>query len=98
MTGVFIQGCVLGPDGSPRAGERWFTRPELGPDAVVESVLACAASALAEGCRPTAAGVALPGVVDDAAISRAAAISGSGRRRAISWSRSAKHPNLPIQV
>ncbi|MFC8761380.1 ROK family protein [Streptomyces sp. NPDC057193] len=94
--GAFIQGCVLGPDGSPRASERWFTRPERGPDAVVDSVLACAAS-LAQGCRPAAAGVALPGVVDDAS-GRAVRATALGWHGIPVQDWVAEHLDLPVAV
>ncbi|WP_405851242.1 ROK family protein [Streptomyces sp. NBC_00090] len=93
---AFIQGCVVGPDGSPHSRERWFTRPERGPDAVLESVLACAAS-LAERCRPTAAGVALPGVVDDAS-GRAVHATALGWHGIPVQDWVAEHLDLPVAV
>ncbi|MFJ5833657.1 ROK family protein [Streptomyces sp. NPDC093089] len=63
--GAYIKGCVLGPDGVLRDRERWFSRPERGPDAVLETVLECAA-ALARRSGAVAAGIVVPGVVDDA--------------------------------
>ncbi|MEU0403277.1 ROK family protein [Streptomyces sp. NPDC006197] len=62
--GAYIKGCVLGSDGILRDRERWFTRPERGPDAVLETVLECAAT-LARRSRAVAAGIVVPGVVDD---------------------------------
>ncbi|MEU9858061.1 ROK family protein [Streptomyces sp. NPDC047974] len=62
--GAYIKGCALGPDGILRERERWFTRPERGPDAVLETVLECAAT-LARRSRAVAAGIVVPGVVDD---------------------------------
>ncbi|WP_455352150.1 ROK family protein [Streptomyces sp. SYSU K217416] len=62
--GAYITGCALGPDGVLRDRERWFTRPERGPEAVLETVLTCAAT-LAERSHATAAGIVVPGVVDD---------------------------------
>ncbi|WP_369142704.1 ROK family protein [Streptomyces sp. R44] len=64
--GAHIKGCVLGPDGVLRERERWFTRPERGPDAVLETVLESAAT-LAHRGRAVAAGIVVPGVVDDTA-------------------------------
>ncbi|MER5307713.1 ROK family protein [Streptomyces sp. NPDC002773] len=94
--GTLIRGCVLGSDGSPRATERWFTRPERGPDAVVESVLASAAS-LAERCRPLAAGVALPGVVDEAS-GRAVRATALGWHGIPVRDWVAEHLDLPVAV
>lgn len=63
--GAYIRGCVVGPDGVFGDRHRWFTRPERGPEAVLETVLTCAAT-LAERSGATAAGVVVPGLVDDA--------------------------------
>ncbi|MGW6566704.1 ROK family protein [Streptomyces sp. NPDC054975] len=65
--GTYIKGGVLSDDGTLSHTERWYTRADRGPDAVLETVFACAAE-LAERC-PTAeaAGVVVPGVVDEEA-------------------------------
>ncbi|MFF4829805.1 ROK family protein [Streptomyces sp. NPDC001312] len=63
--GTYIKGGVAGPDGTLRDSERWFTGAERGPDAVLDTVVA-AAGELAERHRPAAAGIAIPGIVDEA--------------------------------
>ncbi|MFF9982379.1 ROK family protein [Streptomyces erythrochromogenes] len=94
--GTYIKGGALGPDGVLRNKERWFTRPERGPDSVLETVLTCAAT-LAERCRPTAAGIVLPGTVDE--------ISGCAEHApALGWRNVpvrdwvAEHLDLPVAV
>ncbi|MFE5581764.1 ROK family protein [Kitasatospora sp. NPDC056531] len=64
--GTYIKGAAVAEDGSLRHTQRWFTRAERGPEAVLETVLDCAAE-LAERFRPAAAGVAVPGIVDERA-------------------------------
>ncbi|MFH8386669.1 ROK family protein [Kitasatospora sp. NPDC018058] len=64
--GTYIKGAAVAEDGTLRHTERWFTRTEHGPEAVLETVLDCAAE-LAERFRPAAAGVAVPGIVDEGA-------------------------------
>lgn len=93
---TYIKGCVLGPDGVPRNRERWFTRPERGPDAVLETVLTCAAT-LAERCRPTAAGVILPGTVDETS-GRAVHAPALGWRDIPVRDWVAEHLDLPVAV
>ncbi|WP_406404966.1 ROK family protein [Streptomyces sp. NBC_00879] len=63
--GTYIKGGTLGQDGTLHHRERWLTRAERGPEAVLETVLGCAAT-LAERCRPAAAGIVVPGIVDEA--------------------------------
>ncbi|MDH2393284.1 ROK family protein [Streptomyces sp. HNM0663] len=67
--GTYIKGGILsdgGTDGTLDHTERWYTRVERGPEAVLETVLACAAE-LAERCpAAAAAGIAVPGIVDEA--------------------------------
>ncbi|MEV3987768.1 ROK family protein [Streptomyces sp. NPDC049837] len=63
--GTYIKGGVLSDDGTLRHTERWCTRADRGPDAVLETVLARAAE-LAERCPAAeAAGVVVPGIVDE---------------------------------
>ncbi|GAA2986295.1 ROK family protein [Streptomyces lactacystinicus] len=64
--GTYIKGAAVAPDGRLCHTERWFTRAERGPEAVLETVLDCAAE-LAGRFRPAAAGIAVPGIVDEAA-------------------------------
>ncbi|MFG2918600.1 ROK family protein [Kitasatospora sp. NPDC048298] len=64
--GTYIKGAAVAEDGSLRHTERWFTRAERGPEAVLETVLDCAAE-LAGRFRPAAAGIAVPGIVDEPA-------------------------------
>ncbi|GHF92328.1 sugar kinase [Kitasatospora xanthocidica] len=63
--GTQIKAGVLAEDGSLIHGERRLTRAERGPDAVLDTVLACAVD-LAGRYAPTAAGIAVPGIVDEA--------------------------------
>lgn len=63
--GTYIKGGVAGADGVLRHTERWPTGAERGPDAVLETVLA-AATQLADEHAPMAAGIAAPGIVDEA--------------------------------
>ncbi|MGF1426608.1 ROK family protein [Kitasatospora sp. LaBMicrA B282] len=63
--GTQIKAGVLADDGSLVHAERRATGAERGPDAVIETVLGCAAE-LARGCAPVAAGIAVPGLVDEA--------------------------------
>ncbi|GAA1939301.1 ROK family protein [Kitasatospora viridis] len=63
--GTYIKGGATGPDGTLRTTGRWPTLADRGPDAVLDSVLAAAAE-LAERHRPAAAGIAVPGIVDEA--------------------------------
>ncbi|MFD4658650.1 ROK family protein [Kitasatospora sp. NPDC058444] len=64
--GTYIKGAAVARDGGLRHTARWFTRAERGPEAVLETVLDCAAE-LAGRFRPAAAGIAVPGIVDEAA-------------------------------
>ncbi|MGW2377225.1 MULTISPECIES: ROK family protein [Kitasatospora] len=64
--GTYVKGGVVGEDGVLRGRDRWFTGAERGPDAVLGTVLA-AARVLADRHRPAAAGIAVPGIVDEAA-------------------------------
>lgn len=63
--GTYIKGGVISGDGTLRHTERWYTRADRGPDAVLETVLTRAAE-LAERCPAVeAAGVVVPGIVDE---------------------------------
>ncbi|MFD4912606.1 ROK family protein [Streptomyces virginiae] len=93
---TYIKGGALGPDGVLRNKERWFTRPERGPDAVLETVLTCAAT-LAERCRPTAAGIILPGTVDETS-GRAVHTPALGWRDLPVRDWVAEHLDLPVAV
>ncbi|MET8625895.1 ROK family protein [Kitasatospora sp. NPDC004669] len=64
--GTYIKGAAVAEDGTLRHTERWLTRTERGPEAVLETVLDCAAE-LAGRFGPAAVGVAVPGVVDEGA-------------------------------
>ncbi|MFJ4682454.1 ROK family protein [Streptomyces sp. NPDC091377] len=94
--GTYIRGCALGPDGVLRERERWFTRPERGPDAVLESILAYAAT-LAERCRPAAAGIVLPGTLDDTS-GRAVRTTALGWHGVPVRDWFAEHLDLPVAV
>lgn len=69
--GTVIKSAVVLPDGRVHQGERHATRAADGPEAVlaaiVEIAAALAAKARADGLTPVAAGLAVPGVVDEAA-------------------------------
>ncbi|MFE2729393.1 ROK family protein [Kitasatospora sp. NPDC059327] len=64
----YISGTVMTTDGRVRESERWYTRPERGPDAVVDTVLGCATDLAALADRReapvAAAGLVLSGSVD----------------------------------
>ena len=63
--GTYIKGGFLSGDGSLRQVERWHTGAVRGPDAVLETVLGCAAELLRRCPTATAAGIAVPGIVDE---------------------------------
>lgn len=68
--GTGMKCALVGPDGTVHHEERHPTRAERGPEAVTETILSVA-STLAEQARtagftPVAAGIAVPGVVDEA--------------------------------
>jgi glucokinase len=71
LGGTALKCALVGADGTVRHTERHPTAAERGPDAVVATVLdvadALAGKARADGLHPTAAGVVVPGVVDDVA-------------------------------
>ncbi|MFD1081988.1 ROK family protein [Micromonospora andamanensis] len=62
--------ALVGADGAVRHAERHPTDAERGPDAVVETILTVAeglaGKARADGLTPTALGIVVPGVVDEA--------------------------------
>jgi len=68
LGGTALKCALVGADGTVRHAERHPTGAQRGPDAVVSTVLevaeALAGKAGAEGLRPCAAGVVVPGVVD----------------------------------
>ncbi|RAG81773.1 ROK family protein [Streptacidiphilus pinicola] len=64
--GSRIRAAVLGPDASVLHRASAATGAERGPDAVVEALLELAAG-LAAQYRPVAAGIAVPGIIDQAA-------------------------------
>ncbi|WP_229400998.1 ROK family protein [Micromonospora okii] len=69
--GTGMKCALVRPDGTVVRTERHPTGAERGPDAVVESILDIAAGlagkARADGLNPVALGIAVPGVVDQAA-------------------------------
>ena len=69
--GTAMKCALIGPDGTVRHAERHPTDAGRGPEAVTGTILDVAAGladrARAEGLTPVAAGVAVPGVVDEAA-------------------------------
>ncbi|MEV6583403.1 ROK family protein [Streptomyces sp. NPDC051582] len=66
--GTHIKGTVV-EEGRILSHAHWHTRAERGPDAVMDTVLGCAdalvARARRHGSEPRAAGVVVPGLVDD---------------------------------
>lgn len=69
--GTGMKCALIGPDGTVRHAERHPTNAARGPDAVTATILDVAAGladrARAQGLTPVAAGVVVPGVVDEAA-------------------------------
>ncbi len=67
--GTGMKCALVRPDGTVHHGERHATRAERGPEAVIATILDVATGladrARADGLRPVAAGVAVPGVVDE---------------------------------
>jgi glucokinase len=67
--GTGLKCALVSPDGQIRYGERHPTGAERGPDAVVQTILdiaeALAGTARANGLTPLAAGLAVPGVIDE---------------------------------
>lgn len=68
--GTAMKGALLSPGGAPLHRERWPTRRDEGPGAVVEAIASAALElrerARALGVEALAAGVAVPGQVDEA--------------------------------
>ncbi|MGW2374476.1 ROK family protein [Kitasatospora sp. NPDC001683] len=64
LGGTQLKAGVMAADGSLIHTERRPTRAERGPDAVIDTLLTCA-SDLAERYRPAAAGIVVPGIVDE---------------------------------
>ncbi|SDY09424.1 glucokinase [Micromonospora pattaloongensis] len=69
--GTGIKCGLVRPDGRVQHAERHPTRAERGPEAVTETILELAerlaGRARADGLTPLAAGIAVPGVIDEAA-------------------------------
>ncbi|MFJ9611976.1 ROK family protein [Kitasatospora sp. NPDC101176] len=69
--GTELKGAVVAEDGTLLQAERWPTRPERGPAAVLDTVLGRAAEladlARRAGSEPRAAGIVVPGLLDEAA-------------------------------
>jgi glucokinase len=65
--GTTLKGALVDPDGAADSAQCRPTRAEQGPDAVVEAVLDLAADLAATDPRPSAVGLAVPGIVDDEA-------------------------------
>ncbi|NBE81088.1 ROK family protein [Micromonospora rubida] len=69
--GTGMKCALVGPDGDTVRAERHSTDAGRGPDAVVDTILdvaeGLAGKARADGFEPVALGVAVPGVVDEAA-------------------------------
>ncbi|MFF0751710.1 ROK family protein [Streptomyces sp. NPDC004267] len=64
--GTFVKGGTLA-DGATALGhaDRWYTRADRGPEAVLETVLACAEELAGHCPDAEAAGIAVPGIVDE---------------------------------
>jgi glucokinase len=93
--GTCIKGGVLLDDGTLRHTERWYTHAERGPDAVLETVLGCAAELAARCPAAEAAGIVVPGIVDEeeGVVVRAA---GLGWREVPVRDWLAEHLDLPV--
>ncbi|GAA2781109.1 ROK family protein [Kitasatospora sp. CM 4170] len=67
--GTHIKGSVV-DGGDVVEADEWYTRAEHGPSAVIDTVLRCAdelvARAVRRGAKPQAAGIVVPGLVDEA--------------------------------
>ncbi|WP_128978220.1 ROK family protein [Streptomyces roseicoloratus] len=95
--GTFIKGGVLAEDGTLSHADRWYTRADRGPDDVLETVLDCAAELAARCPGAEAAGVVIPGVVDeDDGVSVFAATLGWRDVPLRDWL--AEHLGLPVAV
>ncbi|MGW2539811.1 ROK family protein [Kitasatospora sp. NPDC001574] len=96
----YISGTVMTGDGRVRESARWYTRPERGPDAVVDTVLGCATdlAALAErrGTPVTAAGLVLSGSVDGLAGFATTAEPGWAATPLRSWME--EHLDVPVTL
>ncbi|MEU9671196.1 ROK family protein [Streptomyces bobili] len=96
-----VRGVVTAPGGRVVEAEEWHTRPERGPDAVVDTVLGCAAElvggARRSRARVTAVGVAVQGAVDDVSgvVERAATLGWWGTPLR-TWLE--EHLGLPVTV
>ncbi|MFJ4688939.1 ROK family protein [Streptomyces sp. NPDC088789] len=81
--------------------EEWYTRPERGPDAVVDTLLGCAAELVASanrsGAQVSAVGVSVHGVVDeDSGVVEHGAALGWSHTPVRAWTE--EHIGLPVVV
>ncbi|MFD8755796.1 ROK family protein [Kitasatospora sp. NPDC059577] len=96
--GTHIKGVVV-DGGRPVESAQWPTRAERGPDAVLDTVLRCAddlrARAARRGTPPRAAGIAVPGLVDETS-GTAVLAANLGWRDLPVRSRAEEHLDLPV--
>ncbi|MFD8786818.1 ROK family protein [Kitasatospora sp. NPDC059599] len=96
--GTHIKGVVV-DGGRPVESAQWPTRAERGPDAVLDTVLRCAddlrARAARRGTPPRAAGIAVPGLVDETS-GTAVLAANLGWRDLPLRSRAEEHLDLPV--
>ncbi|MFJ2193308.1 ROK family protein [Kitasatospora sp. NPDC087861] len=96
--GTHIKGAAV-ENGEPVETEQWHTRAERGPDAVLDTVLRCAdelvTRAVRRGAKPAAAGVVVPGLVDEAS-GTAVLAANLGWRELPVRRRVAEHLDLPV--
>ncbi|MEU6971900.1 ROK family protein [Kitasatospora aureofaciens] len=97
--GTRIKGVVVDGRGEPVESAQWPTRAERGPDAVLDTVLRCAdelrARARRRGSPPRAAGIAVPGLVDETSGTSVLAAN-LGWRRLPVRGRAEEHLGLPV--
>ncbi|WP_030241734.1 ROK family protein [Streptomyces sp. NRRL S-350] len=96
--GTHIKGAVV-EGGELVEGAQWSTRAERGPDAVLATVLRCADELVAyaerRGSKPQAAGIVVPGLVDEAG-GTAVLAANLGWRDTPVRRRAAEHLDLPV--
>lgn len=97
--GTQIKGGVFAGDGTTLHSERWPTRAECGPNAVIDTILTCAdelaAVAKRSGRPAEASGIVVPGIVDETS-GTAVYSANLGWQEVPVRQRLAKHLGLPV--